>query len=91
MIEHVFDNMWFMLAAVVEELEASGTKAKVARLRSTELEIRRLEAELAACVESLDRAEVHRFDGHTSLRGFLRAELRWSEGQITTGSAPLGS
>jgi hypothetical protein len=34
-------------------------------------------------VWSLDRAEVHRVDGHASLRGFLRAELRWSEGQIT--------
>ena len=79
----MFDNVWFMLAAVVEELEASDTQAKVARLRSTELEIRRLEAELAACVESLDLAEVHRVDGHASLRGFLRAELRWSEGQIT--------
>src|SRR5687768_15551766 len=79
----MFDNVWSMLAAVVEELEASETTARVARLRSIELEIRRLEAELAACVGSLDRAEVHRVDGHASLRGFLRAELRWSEGQIT--------
>jgi hypothetical protein len=57
-----------MLANVVAELEASDTNGTVARVRAIELEIRRLEAELAVAVNALDRADVHRVDGHASLR-----------------------
>ncbi len=56
---------------------------QVARLRELEGAMRRLEAELAVTVAAVAASEAFRADEHSSVRSLLRAELRWSEGEIT--------
>ena len=53
------------------------------RLRTVETERRRSEAEVALLVGALDRTGAYRADGHASVRGLLRSEVNWSEGDIT--------
>jgi Domain of unknown function (DUF222) len=71
------------VADLMAELSALTPAEQLDRLRTVEGELRRLEAELAVVVAVLDRGRVHRADGHASLRGLLRAELRWSDTDVT--------
>lgn len=56
------------------------------RLREVEARRRDDEAELAALVHAAKAAGDFREDGHRSIRGMLRAELRWSETEIRARS-----
>ena len=56
---------------------------QVARLRELEAAHRRLEAELSLTVVALAESAGFKADGHSSVRALLRAELRWSEGEVT--------
>ena len=72
-----------MFEDVVAEFGSMRTDELVARLRAIEVERRRSEAELAVLVGVLDRTGAFRADGHASVRGFLRAEVVWSDAEIT--------
>jgi hypothetical protein len=53
-----------------------------ARLADVERELRRLEAEVAVLVRAEERDGGFRADGHLTVGGYLRGELRWSQQQV---------
>ncbi len=61
---------------------ALSPQERLERLREVEIRRRRDEAELAALVHAADVAGDFRVDGHRTIRGMLRAELRWSEAEV---------
>ena len=72
-----------MYEEVVADIAVMASDELVERLRSLERERRRSEAELSLVVGALERSGAYRADGHVSVRGLLRAEVNWSEGDIT--------
>jgi len=72
-----------LVASESPELGSLPLAGQVARLRELEGAMRRLEAELACTVAAVAAAGAFEDDGHSSMRSLLRAELRWSEGEIT--------
>ncbi len=73
----------FFGASVAAEVGALPYVDQVARLRELEAAHRRLEAELSLTVVALAESAGFKADGHSSVRALLRAELRWSEGDVT--------
>lgn len=68
----------------MRERVASMTPAdRQARLVEVEAELRRLEAEVATLVRSAERDRSFTTDGHLTVGGLLRGELRWSKQQVT--------
>jgi hypothetical protein len=63
-------------------IESLDDAAVVGRFRDLELEMRRLEAEMAVVVAEVDRRGTFRADGHRSMAGWLRANANWSGRQI---------
>lgn len=73
----------FCGAAVAAEVGSLSYADQLARLHELEAAHRRLEAELAVTVSAVADAAGFKADEHSSVRALLRAELRWSEGDIT--------
>lgn len=73
----------FYGASVAAEVGSLPYVDQVARLRELEAAHRRLEAELSLTVVALAESAGFKADGHSSVRALLRAELRWSEGEVT--------
>jgi len=73
----------FSGASVAAEVGSLPYADQVARLRELEAAHRRLEAELSLTVVALAESAGFKADGHSSVRALLRAELRWSEGEVT--------
>ncbi len=68
---------------MVAEIASMGPDELLDRLRASEGERGRLEAEVAALVGAIDRSGAYRADGHASVRGLLRAEVGWCEAEVT--------
>ena len=77
------DTAPFSLATMVADVEGMTAAERFAHLRELELQMRRLEAELAVTVTVVQSSESFREDGHSSVRGMLRAELRWADAEVT--------
>jgi Domain of unknown function (DUF222) len=75
--------------AMQERIASMSGGERQVRLAEAEREMRRLEAELAVLVRSVDQDRSFRSDGHLTAGGFLRSELRWSQQQVT-GRLRLG-
>ncbi|CAN5432773.1 hypothetical protein BH10ACT2_BH10ACT2_07670 [soil metagenome] len=71
------------LAGLVAEVAALGPVQQVDRLKSLDMQMRALEAEAAVVVDALHSSKAHLCDRHGSVRALLRAELRWSDAEIT--------
>ncbi len=67
-----------MFDVLVGEVAALTDDALVERFRELERSARRHEAELAVVVAELEGRSVFAADGHVSMRGWLKATVRWS-------------
>ncbi|MGK0275976.1 MAG: hypothetical protein ACI9N0_002363 [Ilumatobacter sp.] len=72
-----------MFSSLVEELIVTDDPALIERLRTNELDNRRIAAEQAAITREVERRGLFRDDGHRSVKAFLRANLNWSNTQAT--------
>jgi hypothetical protein len=72
-----------MFTSLVAELIVTDDPALIERLRTNELENRRIAAEQAAITREVERRGLFRDDGHRSVKAFLRANLNWSNSQAT--------
>ena len=72
-----------MFTSLVAELIVTDDPALIERLRTNELENRRIAAEQAAITREVERRGLFRDDGHRSVKAFLRANLNWSNNQAT--------
>ena len=72
-----------MFADLSSSVGALTPDERVARLRDVEAELRRLEAEAAMLVRQVGIDGTFRADGHLTIGGFLRGDLRWSKQQVT--------
>ena len=70
-----------MFSSLVAELIVTDDPALIERLRTNELEHRRIAAEQAAITREVERRGLFRDDGHRSVKAFLRANLNWSNSQ----------
>jgi Domain of unknown function (DUF222) len=71
------------VAAFRDGLEELDARALAARLGEVERAIRSLEAVAVSIVASADRREAFRDDGHVSVRGWVKASIRMSDGEVT--------
>ena len=71
------------LDELIDTIDSLTPVERIARLGDVERELRRLEAEAAVLVRAVERDGAFRTDGHVSVGGFLRGELRWSPQQVT--------
>ncbi len=83
------DNDGESFEGMRERLASMSVAERQARLVEVEGEMRRLEAEVAVLVRSVERDRGFRADGHLTAAGYLRGELRWSKQQVT-GRRRLG-
>ena len=67
----------------IEHVTSATDEELTERLREIELEQRRLEAELATVIAEVDRRGSWQVDTHRSLKGWLKANTNWSNGQVT--------
>jgi hypothetical protein len=65
-----------------ERITSMSGAERQSRLVEVEREMRRLEAEIAVLVRSAERERGFREDGHLTVGGYLRGELRWSKQQV---------
>ena len=72
-----------MFSSLVAELIVTDDPALIERLRTNELDNRRIAAEQAAITREVERRGLFRDDGHRSVKAFLRANLNWSNSQAT--------
>jgi hypothetical protein len=72
-----------MFSSLVAELIVTVDPALIERLRTNELDNRRIAAEQAAIAREVERRGLFRDDGHRSVKAFLRANLNWSNSQAT--------
>jgi hypothetical protein len=72
-----------MFASLVDELQGLDNDAATERLRELELQRRRIDAETAALITLAQARGIHRDDGHSSVAGWLRANLNWSGRQVS--------
>jgi len=68
---------------LVEELMASSDAALDDRVRTLELERRRLDAELALAAGEIDRRRSYQDDGHRSLKAYLRGTCSYSDAEAS--------
>src|SRR6056297_2719840 len=68
---------------LVEELLGCDDSSLDQRLRTLELERRRVEAELALTANEIDRRRSYADDGHRSLKAYLRGTCTYSDGEAT--------
>ena len=68
------------VAAGLDSMTSTQLEARYAEL---ELHRRRIDAEMAAVADRVERNGVHRVDGHRSTVGWIRARLRCSNSRIT--------
>jgi hypothetical protein len=73
-----------MFTFLVEKLIVTDDPALIERLRTNELDSRRIAAEQAAITREVERRGLFRDDGHRSVKAFLRANLNWSNSQATS-------
>jgi hypothetical protein len=73
-----------MFTSLVEELIVTDDPALIERLRTNELDTRRIAAEQAAIAREVERRGLFRDDGHRSVKAFLRANLNWSNSQAAS-------
>ena len=73
-----------MFSSLVEELIVTDDPALIERLRTNELDARRLAAEQAAITREVERRGLFHDDGHRSVKAFLRANLNWSNSQAAS-------
>ncbi len=71
-----------MIGEVLERLVDLTDAALDERIRSLELERRRLDSELAAAIAVADSRRLFERDGHRSMRGYLSATCHWSGPEI---------
>jgi hypothetical protein len=80
---------------LVEELMESSDSELDDRVRTLELQRRRVEAELALTAGEIDRRRSYLDDGHRSLKAYLRATCNYSDadaarvGRLTTAAAEV--
>lgn len=67
---------------LIGSVDALSYAQRAGRLAEVELAMRQLEAEAAVLIRALDRDGGFRTDGHLTVGGFLRGELRWSKQQV---------
>jgi len=67
-----------MFDVLVGEVGSLTDAALVERFRGLERSVRRQEAELVVVVAELEGRSIHTADGHVSMRGWLKATVRWS-------------
>ena len=70
------------VAALREGVEELDARELAARLGDVERAIRSLEAVAVSIVATADRREVFRDDGHASVRGWVKASIRISDGEV---------
>lgn len=82
-----------MFAELVTAARRLSPTERRQRMREVEARRRADEAELAALVLAAKEAGDFREDGHRTIRGMLRAELRWSESEVRarTQTARVGA
>lgn len=68
-----------MIGDVLEGMVELTDAALDDRIRSLELERRRLDAELAAAISVAEHRNLAAVDGHRTISGYLRANLNWSD------------
>src|SRR6056297_3424191 len=68
---------------LAEELLSCDDSSLDQRLRTLELERRRVEAELALTANEIDRRRSYADDGHRSLKAYLRGPCTYSNGEAT--------
>ena len=73
-----------MFSSLVAELIVTDDPALIERLRTNELDTRRIAAEQAAITREVERRGLFRDDGHRSVKAFLRANLNWSNNQAAS-------
>ena len=66
---------------LVEELMECGDSELDERVRTLELERRRIESELALTANEIDRRRSYADDGHRSLKAYLRGTCSYSDGE----------
>jgi hypothetical protein len=66
-----------------EGLDDLDARALAARLGDVERAIRKLEAVAVSIVAAADRRELHREDGHVSVRGWVKAAIRIADQTVT--------
>ena len=81
--ERLFDSLGRMVTVAVDEIRELSPAERIARLHAVDAELRRLEAEAAVLVAQVGDDGTFRSRGHLTIAGFLRAELRWSQQQVT--------
>ncbi|NND75236.1 MAG: HNH endonuclease [Ilumatobacter sp.] len=74
-----------MFADLVADLIDTDDAAITTRLRANELEQRRLATEQAALITEAVRRGIDQRDGHRSVKGYLKANLNWSDQQVLAG------
>ncbi len=72
-----------MLADLQQRVEDLTPTERVERLHELEAQLRATEAEMALLVRAIGNDGTFRADGHLTIGGFLRGELRWSRQQVT--------
>ncbi len=76
------DGGVFSGAAVADDVGSLPYVDQLTRLHELEAALRRLEAEMSVTVAAIADTELFKPDGHRSVHALLRAELKWSEGDI---------
>jgi hypothetical protein len=71
-----------MLTSAVNPPSGLDSAALTERLRNLELEARRVEADLAAVISDGQRRGEYGDDSHTSMKGWLKANVNWSNSQV---------
>ena len=73
-----------MFSSLVAELIVTDDPALIERLRTNELDNRRIAAEQAAITREVEQRGLFHNDGHRSVKAFLRANLNWSNSQAAS-------
>ena len=71
------------LTGLVAEFAVLAPVQQIDRLKAMDAQLRSLEAEIAVAIDALHTSKAHLSDRHASSRAMLRAELRWSDAEIT--------
>ncbi len=72
-----------MFADLVDDMNALSDTDLHELIRTTELERRRLDTQLATAITIADQRQLNTIDGHTTITAYLRANLNWSTTEAT--------